>query len=107
MVREKIESILGFAVKAGKTVYGADSLETYKKRYFVIVMCSSTSQNTQDKVIAQSKKRNVPIIFAEKEIENLIGRKNCKVLAVTDKQMSQAMLDRLSENYHLISSEVK
>ncbi len=49
----------------------------------------------------------MPVVLSDNMLENAVGRKNCKVVAVLDKQMSEAMLLRLGENYRLIGSEVK
>lgn len=107
MQKSKIESLLGFAVKAGKVLYGSDSLSSPKARYYVICMCRTTAPNTQKKVAATAQLRSVPILVAEKELQYTVGRKNCKVLAITDKQMSEAMLKGTDEEYHLFHSEVK
>ncbi len=107
VIRDKVESLIGFAVKAGKVVYGADTLESYKKRYHIIFLCNTATENTKKKVIAVAEKKHVPVVLSENVLENTVGRKNCKVVAVLDKQMSEAMLARLGENYRLIGSEVR
>lgn len=107
MLRDKIESLIGFAVKAGKTVYGADAIESTKTRYYLIFLCNTASDNTKNKVISIAQNKHVKVIVTEKELQYAVNRKNCKVLAITDKQMSEAMLKSLGENYRLISAEVK
>ncbi len=106
MQRNKIDSIIGFAVKAGKVIYGSDSLSV-NRRYYLICMCDTTADNTRKKVIDIAQKRNVPLIISKSELCNAVGRNNCKVIALTDKQMSESILSRLDEKYRLISSEVK
>ena len=107
VIRNKVDSLLGFAVKAGKAIYGADTLESSKKRYRIIFLCNTATENTKKKVLAVAEKKRVPVVLSDNMLENAVGRKNCKVVAVLDKQMSEAMLLRLGENYRLIGSEVK
>ncbi len=99
--------MLGFAVKAGKVIYGSDSLEDSRKTYYVICMCGSASDNAKKRISRLSEKKHIPVIVSEKELQYAVGRLNCKVIGVTDKQMAQAMLNNLSDNYHLNYSEVK
>lgn len=107
MEKDKIESLLGFAVKAGKLVYGADSLETTRTRVYVVFTCSTASDNTKQKVRKIASAKHIPMLITKKELQYIVSRKNCKVIGVTDKQMAEAMLARLNENYETDRSEVK
>ena len=106
-MRDKIDSLIGFAIKAGKVIYGGDTFESSRKRCYLIVMCRTTADNTQKKVLYTASEKNIPVIFSEKPLQDAVGRNNCKVIAVTDKQMAQAMIKHTNENYRLYSSEVK
>lgn len=107
MEKDKIESLLGFAVKAGKVLYGADNLQTTRTRVHAIFLCKTASDNTKQKVRESANGKHIPVIVAEKELQYVVSRMNCKVLGITDKQMAQAMLARLNESYHTDGSEVK
>lgn len=107
MQRSKIDSLLGFAVKAGKLIYGIDSVEVFGQKLYVIFICDSASERTKEKVLRIASAKNIPVILSEKELQYAVGRKNCKIVAVKDKQMAQAMLGYLGESYRIISSEVK
>lgn len=107
MQKDKVESLLGFAVKAGKIIYGSDKILAVKTKYYLIFLCNTTAENTRNRVLAVAKDKSVPVISPKTELQNLVYRKNCKALAITDKQMSEAILNMLGENYHLINAEVK
>lgn len=104
---EKIESLLGFAVKAGKVVYGIDSIESAKTRVYLAFMCKSVSENTAEKLVALAQRKLIPVLLCEKPLEDVVFRKNCKVLGVCDRQMAQAMLKFQTVTYHTQNSEVK
>ncbi|MCI8459272.1 MAG: hypothetical protein HFE46_06370 [Clostridia bacterium] len=107
MQKDKVDSLLGFAVKAGQLVFGADTLDTAKAKIYLIVMCSTTAENTKKKVWQTAEKKNIPLMQSENELQYAVSRKNCKVVAVTDKQMASAIIERCGQNYTLIRSEVK
>ncbi len=105
--KERIESLLGFAVKAGKVIYGIDGIESSKARVYLVFMCKTVSQNTADKLKALAERKQIPVLLCEKPLEDAVSRKNCKVLGVCDRQMAQAMLEFQTETYHTQNSEVK
>lgn len=105
--KDKVDSLLGFAVKAGKLLYGSDTLETARKAVYLIVMCGTTAENTRKKVLELAAKKNIPVLEAQNALQDTVTRCNCKVIAITDRQMANAMQEYAGQNYRLIRSEVK
>lgn len=105
--KDKVDSLLGFAVKAGKLLYGSDTLETARKAVYLIVLCGTTAENTRKKVLELAAKKNIPVLEAQNALQDTVTRCNCKVIAVTDRQMANAMQEYAGQNYRLIRSEVK
>lgn len=106
MQKDKIDSLLGFAVKAGKLLYGCDTLETVHKPVYLIFICSTLADNTRKRVLAVAARKNIPVVQSVHALQDAVGRLNCKVAAVTDKQMAMAMRGFAGQNYVLIRSEV-
>ena len=105
MQKDKVESILGFAIKAGKVIFGADSIERYHKKKHLIIMCKTLATNTREKLLRTNP--GVPAIVSHGiEVEELTHKLNCKVIAVTDKQMAQAILTNKNGTYQVVT-EVK
>lgn len=105
MQKDKVESILGFAIKAGKVLFGADSIERYHKKKHLILMCNTVSENTREKLLRTNP--GVPAIISRTaKVEDLTHRVNCKVVAVTDKQMAQAIITNKNGSYQFVT-EVK
>lgn len=107
MQKDKIDTLLGFAVKAGKLIYGADNLDTIRKRIFLIIMCASTADNTREKVIQSALKRKVPLVIALKPLQDILYKQNCKIAALQDEQMANAIMNNLNDNFQLYVAEVK
>ena len=96
MKTDKVISLLGFALKAGKTVFGIDSIERYRKKKYLIFICKSIRDN-----------KDTPIIICrDSSLEEITHRQGLKALALTDRQMAEALLKNINESYQLVT-EVK
>ncbi len=107
-MNDKVESILGFAVRAGKVIYGIENVEHLRKKRYLMLICNSLSERSVRKCIAVADAGKVPLLQVKnKPLEELVHKTNCKVIAIGDKQMSQAILKFRNENYEVLTSEVK
>ena len=105
MKTDKVISLLGFALKAGKTVFGIDSIERYRKKKYLIFICKSMSEGSKEKLIRDNK--DTPIIICrDSSLEGITHRQGLKALALTDRQMAEALLKNINESYQLVT-EVK
>ena len=105
---DKVESILGFAVRARKLIYGIDNVESFRKRRYMIMICNTLSDRSKKRCLELAEKQHIPLIAVKHvTLENLIHKTKCKVIALTDRQMSQAIGKYLNDNYEVITSEVK
>lgn len=102
---EKIESLLGFAARAGKLVYGADNI-VLSKRVRVVLVSGDLQENTRKKLLAYGQERNVPLIVSKKPLCEILKRDGVKAVGVTDKQMASAMGRYVSDNFIWMATEV-
>lgn len=102
-----MDALIGFAVKAGKVLYGADTIETAKKPIYLIILCNTAAENTRKKVLRLAETKKIPVAESLGELQHAVARANCKAIAVTDRQMASAMRGFLGQNYRSICSEVK
>lgn len=99
---DKVVSILGFAIKAGKVLYGCDSIERYHKRKYLMILCGTLSDNSRDKIIRSQV--GVPtVVVKQTTVEEMTHHSGCKAIAVIDKQMAQAMLDNMNGTYQRVT----
>ena len=105
---DKIESLLGFAVRAGKILYGFDNIETMRKKRYLLIFDKTASERLARHVQTYAQSKKLPLLKVKhKKLEDLVNKLNCKVVALTDKQMSEAILKFVNENYEVLTSEVK
>ncbi|MDR2202508.1 MAG: hypothetical protein LBP26_07140 [Clostridiales bacterium] len=105
--RDKIEALLGFAVRASKLVYGIDNIVKAKKRFFLLVLSSDASDNLKDAAVKEAAKRKIAVIQTKKPLHDIIPKQNCKLAALADKGMSEAIKINLNDGYSYLGSEVK
>lgn len=99
---DKVVSILGFAMRAGKVLYGCDSIERYHKRKYLMILCGSLSENSREKIVRSLS--GVPtVVVRQNTVADITHRPGCKAVAVTDKQMAQAMLDNMNGTYQRVT----
>ena len=103
---DKLKSMLGFAMKAGKVLFGSDNLLANGKRKYLIVICKSLSENGINRLVNNAS--TVPIIKTKNQLlSELTHKDNCKAIAFTDKQMANAVLNSYNNNEYELLSEGK
>lgn len=89
----KISTYIGFSVKSGQIIYGADTLLETRKHVKLILLCSSLASNTAQKVEEFANSRKIPT-FTVKDflLEDAVCKQNCKVVGLLNKNLAQAIL---------------
>lgn len=97
----KIYSMIGLSMKAGKIAFGTDMCEEKikKKSASLIIIAEDTSDNTKDKFIKLSNLYNINIvIFGEIDLlSRSIGKVNKGVFAILDDGFANKILQMVKE----------
>lgn len=103
MLVNKLESLLGFAVKSGKIVFGFDNLCETRKNVKLVICSPSTNEKVKQKLILLCDHKKWDFVESKELLEDLIHRENCKVVGIVDKNMSSAILKL--ENIEVVTRE--
>lgn len=104
-VSDKTKSLIGFAIKAGKIIFGSDNIVSAKRKYLIIV-CRTLSENGLNRL--KNNCPGVPLLkCVYSDLSEAVHRDNCKAIAFTDKQMSQAVLSGYNNRMYDLLSEGK
>ncbi len=87
---DKFAAMLGFAIRAGKVVYGFDSLKK-AKQIKLLAVSDGASDNLTDGMKRLAERFDKPLICVGALEEN-VGF-NCKALGITDDNMAKAMIE--------------
>ena len=97
--KTKAETFIGFCMRTGKFRIGLNAVQTLKSIKLIIV-CKTASENSKDKAQGLSKKYKCPmLVTVSKTLEELTHRENAKVMAITDKSLSTAILSNLENDF--------
>lgn len=98
----KVFSMLGLSMKAGKLVCGTDvCIENIKnKKVYLIVIANDASENTKEKFERLCKQYEINLIyFGDKfSLSRAVGKVDKAVYAVLDKGFSEKILQIEKEN---------
>lgn len=101
MEANKATSLLGFAVKANKLIYGTDRIMEKRKKTFLVIICRTLSENSRKKLLAQAD--TIVIETVKKDLSEILHKENCKAAALIDRQMADAVLKNIKDDYRKIS----
>ena len=97
--RSKIESYVGFAMRAGKCRCGMNSVASLKGAH-VLLLCATASANTAKEAAKLAGKFRCKLVLCKgAALETLTHREGCKVAAVTDRSLARAILEHLDEQF--------
>ncbi len=101
-IRSKFETFIGFAIRKRALITGLNSVESLKRAYLILV-CESASENTKKQALDFARKFNCEAVLCKIPLEDITGKLNCKIAAVTDKNLAVAAVNNSDENFSVIS----
>lgn len=98
-MQEKIYTFIGFAIKARKIRIGVNAIATLKGNVPLLLLCRTASENTKQDALKLAKKYNSTIVLSKDRLEDLFCKDNCKLVAILDQSLANAILDNLNEKF--------
>ena len=94
MIKSKIETYLGFCVRAQKIVFGTTEIERKKKGVYLLLADGGIGKNSLKIMVNAQQKLSCPL-YVTKEASMLgeyLHRPAVKAVAILDKNLATAML---------------
>lgn len=102
-MESKTFSYFGFAIKSGNLRTGANTISGIKKRVYLIALCRSASENAKSCAEKFAKKFGCPLIEStSRDLSEYVGKENCKIVAITEKQLSEAILKNIGLDFTVL-----
>ena len=93
MNNSKVQSYLGFCIRAGKIVFGAEEAEKQKKGVYLLLMDESVGNSSQKSIFKAQENFRCPLLIVEKDyLGKLLHRPAVKAAAVKDEHLATAIL---------------
>ena len=99
MANTRIETFIGFCVKSGKITLGSGAIDTLRKGVYVLIVSADAEKNTQKLAIKYKNRFSCPLIVCKTEFERVVNKSGCKIAAIRDKNLADAILNSLDDNY--------
>ena len=97
----KVESYIGFCLRARKIALGAGSIDVLNKGVYLIIVCSTASENTFKLALKYKNRFSCPLIVCNVGLENAVHKTSCKIAAIRDFQLADAIVKNADEDYEL------
>lgn len=102
--QSKSMTYLGFAIKAGKLRTGINAIKTLRDRANLVVLSRDGEKNAVKEAKKIAAKHSCPVVVSvNATLEEITGKKNCKVAALVDENLTKAILDNLGDDFRLLS----
>jgi len=88
----KIISYLGFAQKSNNSITGQTALKRCTKQLCLIIVCDSASENLKNLGKNLAIKHKCERIISKVKLENLLNKKDIKIVGITDQNLSDAII---------------
>ena len=103
---EKVNAYIGFSIKAGKLLYGYESVIASRKRVHLIVCDETLAENSLKKVTRFATENNVPLCMTESLSEYFEG-KSVKCIGFTEENLASAAANQLNITSEVVTDERK
>ncbi|HIU06265.1 MAG TPA: hypothetical protein IAC46_01545 [Candidatus Onthoplasma faecigallinarum] len=90
---KKIISYLGFANKSNNIIVGQTHLRRFKGKIYLILVCSSASDNLINLAKNLAIKHSCEYIVTAPKLETLTNIKDVKIIGLTDENLSKAIIN--------------
>ena len=97
----KVETYIGFCIKARKISLGGGTIDLLRKGVYLIIVCSTASENTKKLALKYKNRFLCPLIECKIGLENVVHKAGCKIAAIRDESLARAITDNLNEDYVL------
>lgn len=103
MANGKIETYIGFCIRARKITLGSGAISCIKDGVYLLLMDGASAKNSQRLALKFKNRFSCPLVVCKSGFEKAVNKEGCKLAAVRDKELSKAILENLDGNYELYS----
>ena len=93
----QLENLIGFAVRSSKAALGITAVEKKIKqdRVRLLIIDSRAGKTTRDRMEKFSLRNKVPLLQykGDRPLDKMVGKPNCRCLAVLDPNFAKSILD--------------
>ena len=101
MAQGKVYSYIGFCKRARKITLGSSAVGTLKGGVYLLLLDKNAAKNSLRYALKYKRKFNCPLLVCGDNFEELVGKENCRLAAIQDKNLADAILNSGESGYEL------
>lgn len=101
MAQSKVYSYIGFCKRARKITLGSSAVGTLKGGVYLLLLDKNAAKNSLRYALKYKKKFDCPLLVCGDDFEDLVGKPNCRLAAIQDKNLADAILKSGESGYEL------
>lgn len=103
MAKSKVETFIGFCIKARKIALGVGAISSLKGGVHLVIVDGTAAKNSKEAALKFKNKFSCPLIVCKSGFGDAVNKQDCKVAAIRDGQLAKAILDNCDGNYEIYS----
>ena len=101
MAQSKVYSYIGFCKRARKITLGSSAVGTLKGGVYLLLLDKEAAKNSIRYALKYKRKFNCPLMLCNENFEDVVCKKECKLAAIRDKNLADAIINGGDINYEL------
>lgn len=93
MANSKVKSYIGFCFKSGKITLGSSAIGTLKGGVYLLILDGKAAKNSLRYAIKYKNRFGCPLVIYKDDFEELVKKPLCRLAAVRDKNLAEAILN--------------
>lgn len=101
MAKGKIETYIGFCLRANKITLGSGAIATLRGGVYLIILDGNAAKNSKRLALKFKRRFACPLITCGAGFAEAVNKQDCRIAAIRDKELAKAILSNLDNNYVL------
>ncbi len=101
MAQSKVRGYIGFCIKARKITLGSNAIGTLSSGVYLLILDKQAAKNSLRFALKYKRKFGCPLILCNEKLEDVVCKKECKLAAIRDRNLADAILNGGDTNYEL------
>lgn len=101
MEQSKVRTYVGFCIRAGKISLGANAIATLKGGVYLLILDGGAAKNSVRLALKFKRRFACPLLICKHGFSDLVNRPECRIAAIRDKSLAEAILNGGDSGYEL------
>ena len=101
MEKSKVNSYIGFCKRARKITLGSGAIDALKSGVYLLILDGKAANNSMRYALKFKNRFNCPLMICNGNFEEITEKPLCRLVAIRDRSLAEAILQSGDANYEL------